>query len=157
MLSPSHGYALNLIYTSLNNKDIVWALTGSTALIVHGMQLPANDIDIMTNEAGAYKIGELLKEFEIMPVSFSSTDKIRSHFGRYNIGGVSVEIMGDVQIKQNDTWSDVDNLTLGIEHINYKNMMLPTLGLTREKLGYERLGRHERVREIMCHIVTLRR
>ena len=54
MLTPSHYSALKTIYDHLYQTDIIWALTGSTAVAVHGMDWTPNDIDIKTDEAGGH-------------------------------------------------------------------------------------------------------
>jgi len=53
-----------------SDKDIVWALTGSTAFIIQGMQFAPNDIDIQTNEIGAYAINEILMAYQTMTTAW---------------------------------------------------------------------------------------
>ena len=148
MLTSGYDSALKIIYDHLNKKDILWALTGSTSFIIQGMQLIPHDIDIQTDEAGAYAINELLKVYEMKPVTFSSTDKIRSHIGYFEINDISVEVMGDIQKKYNNAWEDIVDLHPIIELIIYKDMILPVLNLFYESIAYKKMGRFERASEI---------
>ena len=93
MLNANQNSALVALFNILSSTEIIWALTGSTSMAIQGMSVVPNDIDIQTNEAGAYRMNGLLKNFEKTAVSFSSTEKIRSHFGIFDFNGVSAEVM----------------------------------------------------------------
>ncbi|MDR1705161.1 MAG: hypothetical protein LBS19_10840 [Clostridiales bacterium] len=150
MLSEKHESVLRILYNLFINEDMTWALTGSTAFCIQGMLLVPDDIDIQTDHAGAYRINELLKPYVKQPVSFStSTSKhIRSHFGRFEIDGVLVEVMGDIQKKLYNGWEKVTDLKPIIHFINYKGMKLPVLSLSYESAAYRKMGRVERAEEI---------
>lgn len=72
-------------------------MTGSTSFAIQGMDIEPHDIDIQTDEVTAYLLGDLLKDYVIQPISFSGTDKIRSHFGKFLMDDMEVEVMGDIQ------------------------------------------------------------
>ena len=44
-----------------------WALTGSTALALQGVDVVAHDIDLQTNAEDAYRAEDRLKEFVVTP------------------------------------------------------------------------------------------
>ena len=119
---------------------------------IHGMFFDVNDIDIQTDKAGAYKINELLKIYEVTPVSFSSTDIIRSHFGRFEINGISIEVMGDIQKMNNGDWEEIINLQPLIQWQTYKDMRLPVLDIRYEEMAYRVLGRYERAETLKTFI-----
>jgi hypothetical protein len=144
MLDSQHLTALKIISDKLCGKSIVWALTGSTSFKLQGMLLNPADIDIQTSEVGAYAINDYFKEYEITSVSFSSTEKIRSHFGRFEISGVSVEVMGDIQKKYNGEWDDIIDISPLVEHVFCDGMTIPVLNLSYESSAYRKMGRHDR-------------
>ena len=154
LLTANHNSALKTICSHLKYDDFDWAITGSTSLILQGMDIAPNDIDIITNKDGAYKINSLLKAYETSPVSFSDTNKIRSHFGVFEIDGVKVEVMGDIQIKRGTLWKTIAHLHLphNIELVKYNDMSVPVLCLALESIGNRALGRFERADEISLFI-----
>ncbi|MCL2221463.1 MAG: hypothetical protein FWC20_04825 [Oscillospiraceae bacterium] len=144
MLDAQHLTALKIISDRLSGKGIVWALTGSTSFNLQGMLLSPADIDIQTSEFGAYAINGYFKDYEIASVSFSSTEKIRSHFGRFEINGVPVEVMGDIQKKYNGEWEDIIDISPLVEHVFCDGMTVPVLSLSYESSAYRKMGRHDR-------------
>jgi hypothetical protein len=78
----------------LNSEEIIWALTGSASFALRGIDFVVNDIDLQTDKLGAYQIEQCFSNHIFQPVTFSSSDRIRSHFGVLLIDGVRVEIMG---------------------------------------------------------------
>ncbi|RKZ25640.1 hypothetical protein DRQ20_04710, partial [bacterium] len=76
---------------------------------------------------------------------FSSTDKIRSHFGELRIDGVKVEIMGDVQKRLPDGgWEEPVDVEKHRKFIQVEGMRVPVLKLEYEYRAYLILGRKER-------------
>ncbi|MFC6233223.1 nucleotidyltransferase domain-containing protein, partial [Paenibacillus allorhizosphaerae] len=47
---------LELIYERLSMTQINWALTGSTSFALQGLPYEPGDIDIQTDQQGAYEI-----------------------------------------------------------------------------------------------------
>jgi hypothetical protein len=66
------------------------------------MPVEPRDIDIQTDEAGAYAIARLFSECVTRPIAFSAADRIRSHFGALLVDGVKVEVMGDIHKRPDD-------------------------------------------------------
>lgn len=73
---------------------MVWALTGSTSFALQGVPVVPGDIDVQTDERGAYVIQDLLRDKITRPVTLASSGQIRSHFGAVVLHGVEVEIIG---------------------------------------------------------------
>ena len=69
-------------------------MTGSLGMQIQGMQLEVHDIDIQTDQAGAYQVESLFTEYMVEKVAFSTSKHIRSHFGALKIGGVKVRNHG---------------------------------------------------------------
>lgn len=97
---------LDIIYGKLKEADINWVITGSTAFAIQGITLEPNDIDIQTDEKGAYEIEKYFNEYVVKKVCFSSNEKVASHFGALEIDGLKVEIMEDLRKKLNDVWEE---------------------------------------------------
>ena len=149
MLPSLHTTTLQWLYEVLSPTEIVWALTGSTSFALQGLAVTPHDIDIQTDAPGAYVIERYLSAYVTRPVAFSSAQNIRSHFGRFAIDGLVVEVMGDIQKRQADgTWQPSVPLKRYINYIVYQEMRLPVLSLAYEYQAYLMLGRIERARMI---------
>ena len=94
-MKPEYIETVKEIYKKLKNTDINWAIFGSTNLLMQGLEVEPNDIDILTDEVGAYKIENIFEENITRPVKFSSDGKVQSHYGDLKISGVLVQIVGD--------------------------------------------------------------
>ena len=95
MIDPIYLNVLRRIHGKLSEEDVNWAI--SLGLALQSVPVEVHDIDIQTDEKGAYKIEILFFEFVIKKVVFSSAEKIRSHFGALMINGIKVEIMRNAQ------------------------------------------------------------
>ncbi len=141
MIEPAYIEVLRKIYTRLKDSDVNWAVTGSLGFALQGVAVTVHDIDIQTDKSGAYKIENLLSEFVVSKVTFSSAEKIRSHFGKLMINGIKVEIMGDLQKRREDgSWEAVD-LSKYKRVVEIQGMKIPVLSLEYEYQAYLRLGR----------------
>jgi hypothetical protein len=77
--------------------DINWWLAGSTALAVRGLEVLPHDIDLILDDAGAHKVGELLLDCLIEPVQ-DSRGWISNWFGRAFLHA-RIEWVGGVDAK----------------------------------------------------------
>ena len=134
---------LHQLHAALHEQDILWAITGSTSFALRGLPFTPNDIDLQTDAPGAYAVEKVLQQFVVRPVSFSDTDRIRSHFGRLRLDGVKVEIMGDVEKWVNGRWQPPPDLAQHREFIQFDGLELPVLSLAYEREAYEKMGRWE--------------
>ena len=139
---------LHLLFSRINTTPILWVVTGSLGMQIQGMQLEVHDIDLQTNEAGAYQVESLFPEYIVEKVAFSTTKNIRSHFGALKIGGVRVEIMGNIEKYMPDsTWEGLD-IDKQRKLIQFDGMEIPVLSLEYEYQAYQNLGRLERAQQI---------
>jgi hypothetical protein len=68
------------------------------------------DIDIVGDKEMALVCNGLLAEYLIEEVAFKESDKFKSYFGKFEIKGIPVEIMGEWQIKDTKgKWSEPFN------------------------------------------------
>lgn len=90
-------------------REVLWAVDGSTALALQGVDLVPEDLDVLTDIEGAYAIARRLEKFVVKPVSFGETDRYSSHFGVFSIGGIRVEVMGNLRVFRSGKWTKVQN------------------------------------------------
>ncbi|MFQ6032212.1 MAG: nucleotidyltransferase domain-containing protein [Candidatus Zixiibacteriota bacterium] len=145
MIDTKYLNVLRKICLRLNDSTINWVVTGSFSFALQGVPVGPNDIDIQTNREGAYEIEHLFSEFVSKKVKFSSTERIRSHFGELIIDGIKVEIMGDIQKRLEDgSWENPVNLQRYKQVIEVEGMQIPLLSLEYEYQAYLKLGRIEK-------------
>ncbi len=155
MIDPTYLNVLNKIYTRLRNTNIHWAVTGSLSFALQGVPVVPNDIDIQTDEAGAYEIERHFADCVVRKVAFSSTEKIRSHFGALIIDDINVEIMGGIQKRLKDgTWENPVELERHKRVVEVEDMQVPVLSLEYEYQAYLKLGRLERARMLRDVLLT---
>jgi hypothetical protein len=141
-ISPAYFNVLGKIHKRLNKANVNWVVTGSLSFALQGVPVKPNDIDVQTDETGAYEIERRFSEFVTKRVTFSSTKRIRSHFGELRIDGVKVEIMGGVQKRlENGSWEAPVKLKRHKLVIEVEEMQIPVLSLEYEYQAYLMLGR----------------
>lgn len=147
---------LQKIYQLFKENQCFWILSGSTSLRLQGVQVPVKkDIDILTDANGAKKIDQVLKDYVIQSSAFSKTEKYQSHFGRYEIDDVNVEVMGEFQYRmKNGEWSK-PNQKNEIHYVMYHKMALPVLTLEQELQEYQNMDRMDKVQKIQERIAKI--
>lgn len=140
------------ITKQLNNRNIQWALTGSTNFALQGLPIIPNDIDIQTDKDGAYEIENIFKAYSNKSVEYSSNGLIRSHFGSLIIEEISVEIMGDLEKLVEGKWEKPPDLNKIIEILCIEDINLPVLALAYEAEAYMKLGRTSKANILYKHI-----
>ena len=149
-LTDQHYAALHVILQRTQpHPDLVWALTGSTSFSLQGMDVEPHDIDIMTDEAGAYLLGDLLAPWCAKPVTQSQAPYIRSHYGTFLIEGVEVEVMGaSRRLGLDGTWGEPWDLKPRRYFLTARGLVLPVIHLRHEVQAYQELRRPDRARQI---------
>jgi len=145
--------ALLTISKKLQDTEVVWAVTGSLGHALQGVPLEVHDIDLQTDEAGAYRIEECFRENIVRAVSYSSSERIRSHFGELKVGGVKVEVMGAVQKRLGGgAWEPSVDIAPHIAHVTVASKSIPVLNLRYEAQAYATLGRADRAKLLRRYI-----
>lgn len=139
---------LKKIKDRLNDSDINWAVTGSLSFALQGMPVEVHDIDIQTDERGAYEIERLMREYVIRKVEFSQAERIRSYFGALMIDGIKVEIMGDIQKLVDGRWEEPVDIEKYKKLVYLQGMKIPVLSLDYEYQAYKKMGRIEKAEMI---------
>ncbi len=151
VITPQLLDVLRKLYARLENRRINWAIVGSLGLALRGAPIEPKDIDIRTDGDGAYELERIFSECVVSPVSFKTSEKIRSHFGALNIDGVKVEIMGDLQIRHQDgTWQALPDMAKIKQIEAFDDMDVPVLSLAWEYESYLMLGRLDRAEAVLA-------
>lgn len=134
---------LKIIYKKLKNKNIKWVVSGSLNLLLQGIPIKKiSDIDIMTTKKDAFKINEILKEFEIKPVKFGEKGLIKSYWGQLKIKGMKVDIVGEFSEKFGNKWVNIARKKLkSHKSVKIKNMKIPASDLQLQLKSYKLLKR----------------
>ncbi len=145
-LPAKHKNVLKLLAERL--VGITWMLIGSTNLAAQGVSIEVHDIDLLTDKEGAYEIGRRLHEFIVQPVVFSENERFASHFGRFLIDGVEIEVMGDLQNKPpDDYWGEGEGFKEKL-FLDIDGTGIPAATLRKEYTASLRMGRLEKAEKI---------
>jgi hypothetical protein len=149
MIELRYIESLRKICTRLSDHQIIWAVTGSLGMALQGMDIEIHDMDIQTDQYGAYEIEACFSEYIVKAVQYSASERIRSHFGALEMDGVKIEIMGDIQKLLNDqNWEEPVKVELYRHWISFEGMQVPVLSLEYEHQAYLKLGRVEKAERI---------
>lgn len=141
--------ALRVISRILKGRDLEWVLVGSTSLALQGVKVYPKDVDVLTGKDEAYEIAELLREYEVYPVSFKRSELFASHFGKFNVGGVLVEVMGDLETFIDGRWTNVTADRLRLKRLcRVGDLEVPVSSLEQQLESYEKLNRKKDARTI---------
>lgn len=133
--------ALRVLYRRLKDRKIRWVLIGTSSLALQGLDIGVEDIDILTDRADAFRIGELLKEYVVKPVEFGRSETFGSYFGVFRIRGVDVEVMGNLKERIGGRWLPAIQRLDSPKFVELEGMRIPVSSLGKQLMAYERLGR----------------
>lgn len=145
MIPDNFKTALKQIVTALEGQDISWAVTGSLGFALQGVPITPNDIDLQTDTVGAYEIEQIFCDYVVRSVTRKTSEQMRSMLGRFMLGDVKVEIMGDVQKRQpDDSWEPPVDIEEHKHWIDFEGLLVPVLDLHYEQMAYLKMGRLEK-------------
>ena len=149
MIEPRFLDALRIVCDRLDGCPSPWAITGSLGMALQGMDLEIHDIDLQTDQSGADEIEKRLAEYTSVPVRYLASERIRSYLGAFEIEGVKVEVMGDIQKRLEDgTWEAPVRVEDYRQWLDYDGLRLPVLSLDYEVQAYRKMGRIEKAEKI---------
>jgi S-adenosylmethionine-dependent methyltransferase len=134
--------ALRKLAGELAQAGIDYTLTGSANLALHGVPLPAKDLDLEMSAQDAVRFQQRYAPFAVMPVALRQDERYRSYFGRFEIDGVTVEVMGDLKRREGVAWKPSANSTR--ELLDLDGVAVQAAWLEEETLANLRRGRLER-------------
>jgi S-adenosylmethionine-dependent methyltransferase len=139
---PLWREVLRKLALELAQAGIAYTLTGSANLALHGVHLPAKDLDLEMSAEDAGRFQERYAPFTETPVALRQDERYRSYFGRFEIDGVTVEVMGDLQRREEGSWKATANSTR--EQLDLDGVKVQAAWLEEETLANLRRGRLER-------------
>jgi DNA polymerase-1 len=81
-------------------KGYQYAIRGTASLVLQGIAMNVDDVDIICDKKAALVCNKIFKKYLVKGVEFSESDKFKSYFGEFNIKGMSIEVMGEWQIRK---------------------------------------------------------
>jgi len=142
-LDPAITAVLRVLYAALDGAPPRWALTGSTGMAVQGMPYQPRDVDVQTDAAGAREIERRLARYVTQPLAWKENGAVRSLFGRLEIQGKEVELMGGIEHPGANGWEETD-LGRIVHYAVLDDLRIPVLSLAYEAQAYARMGRAEK-------------
>lgn len=153
--------ALEIILKKLKNKDINWKIMGSTNLVLQGVDIKSEDIDISTNKKGAYLIDSLFKKYVTkkvdLSIGLSKNNKYKSYFGKLKINNVSVDIIGNLEYfdKKENKW--IKSKKTKPIFIEYKKCKIPLNNLKDEFEFYKKYRKDDTYKKIAKKIDSFKK
>ena len=145
LIPNQHLQVLHKIVARLQGQPIQWVVTGSLGMALQGVPVTVHDIDLQTDNDGAYEIERILQEYGLKKVAYRESERIRSHLGALEIDGIQVEIMGDLQkLLEDGTWEEPVKVELYRQWVEMEGMQVPVLSLEYEYQAYCKLGRTDK-------------
>jgi S-adenosylmethionine-dependent methyltransferase len=147
--SPRWRSVLRHIAQRLDEAGVACKVVGGAAIALHGVSVPVKDLDLETDAEEAYRFQALFPDHVVEPVALRESEIYRSHLGRFDFDGVSVEIMGDLCRREADDWVPTATATESI--VDLDGTPVCVSWLEEEVVAYIRRGRLERAALCVPH------
>jgi len=136
-------------------KGETYALRGTASLVLQGIDMNIDDIDVLCDAKTAISANSKLSEYLIEEVVFKESPKFISYFGKFLIDGVNVEIMGDWQIfNDKKGWSRIFNADNNITRVRLDGLEIPVTKIEVELEMFALMGRWLAYQKIKRQIGT---
>jgi S-adenosylmethionine-dependent methyltransferase len=146
-VKPRWRTVLRRIAQKLNETGVTYKAVGGTAVALHGVLVPVNDLDLETDVEGARRFQVLFADHTLEPVALREGKTYRSHFGRFDFDGVTVEVMGDLHRWEAGEWVPTRATTETTVDLDGVAVRVPWL--EEETLAYIRRRRLERAAQCL--------
>jgi hypothetical protein len=124
-------------------KDTNFAFIGSINLYLQGLDVKPRDIDILTTPEDIKKIDKILAEYRTKDIYYDESEGRNSWRSFYEINGIEIEILGNV----NNLCRDPKSLDQRITILHGEHQV-PCVSLENELKAYKKMGRDDKVRLI---------
>jgi hypothetical protein len=154
-LPDTHADALRDVARRLGRVGVRWAVTGSAGHRLQGVPVEVHDLDIQTDEPGAWTADENLADVAVRRLTRWESTTMSSLFGRYRVAGIDVEIMGGIRHRasQESPWDEPVQLSgPAVLWVQAHGMRLPVMSLSHEVVAYQNMGRHDRARLLALYL-----
>ena len=99
---PAWRKVLRRLAVEMDDLGLDYKVSGGASVALHGVWQAVKDLDIEMSAEQAYCFGEHFKEYTTQPVRLSESDQYRSHFGKFEIESVKIDVMGDLQRREGE-------------------------------------------------------
>ena len=130
---------LKIVTKRLTGKGIVWRMEGSANLLMQGIDVEVNDIDITTGNTK--RSSEFLKEF-VVKSFYNKEIKAESCICKIKDNEVEINCYDNKNL----------NMFEKIKMIKWHDLSIPILPLIQAKEFYELIGRKEKVDLIIRYL-----
>lgn len=126
MIPAALAQTLGLLAAAVEGAADDWWIIGSTAVVLHGADLPAvKDVDIVMSARDAAALLDRVGA----PPEPSASDRFRSAiFGVWRAPPVPVEVMGGFHFARNDGWQAVTFATREPVRVGAARLFVPAAG-----------------------------
>ena len=141
--------ALREVHCRLDDAGLRWALTGSAGHRLQGVPVEVHDLDVQTDELGAWAADRILAELAITRLAPRESERMWSLFGVYQLGLTRVEIIGAVKHRRSPDgpWHQaLDLASHDVVQVRWEDLNVPVVSLRYEVAAYRLLGRDDRAR-----------
>lgn len=138
---------LTVLGPFLSNIHQNWCILGSTGLVLHGIETRAEEIDILTDAAGARKLELLLSAFKKADLADDESSGMSSQGTEYLVGGIPVKVLTDLKVRVNEGWVRILGLIHKIEFCEYNGYWLALPSLADQLKIFKLSGREKDMKE----------
>jgi len=148
-INPRWRAVLRRIVPQMDEAGIAYKVVGGASAALNGVPLAVKDLDIEMSAQDAHRFQALFANRAVRPVTLSESETYRSHFGRFDFDGMTVEIMGDLRRREGEGWALTMAATETTVGLDGANVRVPWL--EEETLAYIRRGRLDRAALCLPH------
>lgn len=139
---PTWRCVLASIAERLDAAGVRYVVGGGAALALHGIPIAVRDLDLLIDREGVYRFQTLFAGQATQPVRYLESAAYRSHFGRFDFDGVTVEVMAELEWREGERWLPVSAATE--TQVDLEGVSVRVAWAEEEFLAYVRRGRLER-------------
>ncbi|TAL96212.1 MAG: hypothetical protein EPN69_03015 [Rhodanobacter sp.] len=121
-----------------------WCLIGSTAALLLGAKVSADDVHVLTSRADADALMAQWSERRVSGSALADSDRLRSHFARFSFPGVPVEVLGGLELHTDNGWQVVQPGRLVLAGLN--GLAVPVPCIEDQIRLFESFGREKDLR-----------
>ena len=148
-VKPRWRAVLREVARRLDEAGVPYKVVGGTSVALHGVPVPVSDLDLEMGAEGAHRFQALFAHHALEPVALRESDTYRSHFGRFDFDGVTVEVMGDLHRREADGW--LPTATTTKTTVDLDGVSVRVSWLEEETLAYVRRKRLDRAAQCLPH------
>lgn len=138
---------LNVLGPFLSSMHQNWCIVGSTSLILQGIETKAEQIEIITDTAGAKKLAVFLSRFRKSTEPEELSEMISSEVELYQIDGMTVRVLSNLKVRVNEGWVRMLELITKKETLDFNGYDLVIASLP-DQLRISRIfGREKDIKE----------